>query len=131
VILADTSAWIELDRATGSALDRRLGELLGSDELGVTEPVLMEVLQGASSEQDAERLRSLLLGCELLTFQASIDFELAAYIHRRCRAAGITPRGAVDCMIVAVARRNDATLLTGDADQLRVAATFGVRDDLA
>jgi len=48
VILADTSAWVEFDRATGSAVDRRMAELIASDgPLAVTEPVLMEVLAGA------------------------------------------------------------------------------------
>jgi predicted nucleic acid-binding protein len=126
VILADTSAWIEFDRATGSDLHLRLRELLESAELAVTEPVLMEVLQGAPDREHAERLRSLLLGCNLLTFHASIDFELAASIHRRCRRAGVTPRGSVDCMIVAVASRTGATLLSGDGDQLRVARICGV-----
>jgi hypothetical protein len=39
VILADTSAWVEFDRETGSAGDRRMTELI-SDEgpLAVTEP---------------------------------------------------------------------------------------------
>jgi predicted nucleic acid-binding protein len=48
VILADTSAWIEYDRATGSAVDRRLTALIGDGSpVAVTEPVIMEVLAGA------------------------------------------------------------------------------------
>jgi len=39
VILADTSAWVEYDRATGSPVDRRLTELISTDgPLAVTEP---------------------------------------------------------------------------------------------
>ena len=30
MILADTSAWVEYDRATGSAVDRRLSELIAA-----------------------------------------------------------------------------------------------------
>jgi predicted nucleic acid-binding protein len=51
VILADTSAWVEYDRATGSAVDQRVAELIATDgPLMVTEPVLMEVLAGARDE---------------------------------------------------------------------------------
>ena len=31
MILADTSAWVEFDRGTGSAADRRMTELIASD----------------------------------------------------------------------------------------------------
>jgi hypothetical protein len=40
VILADSSAWVEYDRATGSAADQRVAELIANDgPLMVTEPV--------------------------------------------------------------------------------------------
>jgi hypothetical protein len=52
VILADTSAWIEHDRAAGSAVNRRLTELISDQAaLGVTEPVIIEVLAGARSDE--------------------------------------------------------------------------------
>ena len=50
MILADTSAWMEFDRATGSPVDRRLTTLVGQRRsLATTEPVMMEVLAGAPS----------------------------------------------------------------------------------
>lgn len=130
MILADTSAWVEYDRATGSPVDRRLTELIANDgPLAVTEPVLMEVLAGARDERQLERLRRMLLGFELLRFDAVADFESAARIYRRCRAAGVTPRGLLDCMIAAVAWRGAATLLTRDADLDRVASVIGIAVD--
>ena len=52
MILADTSAWIEYDRATGSAVHRRVADLITSEgPLSVTEPVIMEVLAGARTDQ--------------------------------------------------------------------------------
>ena len=51
MILADTSAWVEYDRATGSTADRRITELIANDgPLLYTDPVLMEVLAGARSD---------------------------------------------------------------------------------
>jgi predicted nucleic acid-binding protein len=50
-------------------------------------------------------------------------------IYRRCRKAGITPRGLVDCMIAAVAWRHGATILACDADLGRVADVTGVGMD--
>ncbi len=127
MILADTSAWVELDRATGSSLDRQLTGLITSDgPLAVTEPVRMEVLAGARSEADAERLRRLLGRCAHLSFDSVSDFDGAARIYRRCRAVGVTPRGLIDCMIATVAWRHGAALLTGDVDLHRVAGVVGI-----
>jgi predicted nucleic acid-binding protein len=132
VILADTSAWVEYDRATGSAVDRRVAELIDSDgPLAVTEPVLMEVLAGARDEQRETDLRRLLRRFELLGFDAVSDFDGAVTIYRRCRAAGVTPRGMLDCMIAAVAWRTGARLLSHDADMDRVAGVVEIELDEA
>ena len=132
MILADTSAWVEYDRATGSAVDLRLAELIAAGgPVAVTEPVIMEVLAGARSDAREADLRRLLLRFHLCRFDAVADFEGAARIYRRCRQAGITPRGLVDCMIAAVARRHQATLLTCDADLNRVARVIGIELDQA
>ena len=130
MILADTSAWVEYDRATGSAVDRRLSELIAAEgPIAVTEPVIMEVLAGARSEAREADLRRLLLRFHLYPFDPAADFEGAARIYRRCRQAGITPRGLVDCMIAAVAWRSQATLLACDVDLDRVARVIGVELD--
>ena len=130
MILADTSAWVEYDRATGSAVERRLTELIsGEGEVAVTEPVIMEVLAGARDQQREADLRRLLRRFPLLTFDVTADFEAASRIYRRCRAAGITPRGLVDCMIAAVAWRRGAALLAQDADIDRMAEVIGIELD--
>jgi len=130
VILADTSAWVEYDRATGSAVDLRLSELIASGgPVAVTEPVIMEVLAGARSDAREADLRRLLLRFRLCRFDPAADFDGAARIYRRCRQAGITPRGLIDCMVAAVARRHQATLLACDADLARVARVVGIAMD--
>jgi predicted nucleic acid-binding protein len=132
VILADSSAWVEYDRATGSPPDRRIRELIeGNGPLVVTEPVVMELLAGARDKRREGSLRRLLGGFELLSFDAVTDFDGAALIYRRCRAAGVTPRGLIDCMIAAVAWRNGATLLAHDVDLDRVARVVEIGLDEA
>lgn len=132
MILADTSAWIEYDRGTGSSVDLRLTELIASEgPVAVTEPVIMEVLAGARSDAREADLRRLLLRFHLHHFDATADFDSAVRIYRRCRTAGITPRGMVDCMIASVAWRQGATLLAYDADLDRVARVIGIDLDEA
>lgn len=132
MILADTSAWIEYDRATGSPVDARITALIDRDTApAVTEPVVMEVLAGARTPALADQLRRLVLRGGLLPFDAPTDFDAAVLIYRRCRAAGITPRGMLDCMIAAVAWRNSAALLCRDVDLERVATVMGIDLDEA
>lgn len=132
MILADTSAWVEYDRATGSRVDRRLTELIGDEgPLAVTEPVIMEVVAGARSDDREDDLRRMLLRFDLLAFDVAADFDAAASIYRQCRRVGVTPRGLIDCMIASVARRNQATLLAADADLSRVAEIVGIDLDEA
>lgn len=130
MILADTSAWVEYDRATGSAADQRIVELISTDgPLMFTEPVLMEVVAGARSDARGRDLRRLLLRFELAHLDVVSDFDAAARIYRRCRAAGVTPRGMVDCLIAAVAHRRGLALLAWDADLYRVAEVIGIELD--
>lgn len=132
MILADTSAWVEYDRATGSPVDRRMTELISDDgPLAVTEPVAMEVLAGARDDRREADLRRLLLRFRLLPFDAAADFDAAVRIYRRCRGAGVTPRGMVDCLIAAVGWRAGAALLACDTDLDRVARVIGLELDEA
>ncbi|MBA2559446.1 MAG: PIN domain-containing protein [Propionibacteriales bacterium] len=127
MILADTSAWVEYDRATGSTVDERLTSLIATDGLlAVTEPVAMEVLAGARSDRQEADLRRLLRRFHLLHFDATADLDAAARIYRRCRGAGVTPQGMIDCMIASVAWRHGAALLACDADLERVAGVIGI-----
>lgn len=130
MILADTSVWMEFDRSTGSNADLRLTELITSGgSLATTEPVLMELLAGARTDAREAELRRLLLRFELIRFDAISDFDGALRIYRRCRQAGVTPRGMLDCMIAAVAWRSGATLLAHDVDLYRVAKVVGIELD--
>ena len=83
MILADTSAWVEYDRATDSAVDRRLTALIESDgPVAVTQPVVMEVVAGARAIARESDLRRLLLRFELLSFDVVADFDGAVRIYR-------------------------------------------------
>jgi predicted nucleic acid-binding protein len=118
---------MEYDRATGSRVDERLTDLITADgPLAVTEPVIMEVVAGARTDDREADLRRLLLRFTLLEFDPVADFDAAATIYRRCRRAGVTPRGLVDCMIASVALRHRATLLAADSDLSRVATILGI-----
>lgn len=90
---------------------------------------MMELLVGARDDRRAQDLRRLLMRFELLPFDVATDFEGAVHIYRRCRTAGFTPRGTVDCMIAAVAARTNASLLATDVAIHRIAQVVGIELD--
>ena len=129
MILVDTSAWVEYDRASGSDVDLRLTEHIrgGGGDIAVTEPVLMEVLAGARDQAGTAQLRRLLTSFGWLPVDAVADFEGAAKVYRSCRDAGITPRGLIDCMIASIAIRTGSELLTADRDFTAMASVVPLR----
>lgn len=117
MILADTSAWVEYLRATGSPVHLRLRKLIADEgDLVTTEVVMMELLAGETTPEGVARLRRLLGRFDLLAVEGLADYEAAAELHRRCRAGGETVRNLTDCLIAAVAVRHGAALLHRDQD---------------
>ncbi len=75
MILVDSSAWVEYDRQTESAVDLRLTELIATtDEVATTDPVIMEVAAGAKDAARETQLRRLLARFVLLPFDSPTDF---------------------------------------------------------
>jgi len=114
-ILADTSAWVEYVRDTGSPTADRLEHHLKADELLTTDVVIMEMLAGARDDAHEARLAAL-LSLSLSVPVERVDWADAARLHRRCRAGGETVRRLPDCLIAAVAIRADVDVLHCDRD---------------
>ena len=116
MILIDSSAWIEFLGDSGSPVCNRVDELLGGD-VTICDPIRMEVLAGARSDEHLAALRGLLARASLVPTE-SIDYESAAGLYRTCRRNGVTVRKLIDCLIAAVAIRADIPVLHADADFL-------------
>ena len=116
-MIADTSAWVEFLRGTGSGVHRRLRTQIEEGErLLVPELVVMEILVGAGDDGMARRLRTMLHSFEVVPLAPIVDSEQAAALQRRCRAAGHAVRSMVDCLIAATALRLREPILHRDRD---------------
>ena len=125
MIIVDTSAWIEFLRDTGSPACTAVERLL-DDDLAICDPISMEVLAGARSEDHLAQLRGLLARATLLP-TTSADYDAAAALYRRCRMQGATVRRTIDCLIAAVAIAADAEILHADSDFTELAAHTPLR----
>lgn len=124
----DTSAWIEYSKSTGSAVHLCFKSLVRDGvPLASTEPIAMELLAGARSDRLRRKTRKMLNYFKHIPFEPTVDFPEAARIYRECRAAGVTPRNHVDCMIAAVALRTNAAILTSDSDFVQISAVTGLK----
>ncbi|HEU0086133.1 MAG TPA: PIN domain nuclease [Pseudonocardiaceae bacterium] len=116
--LIDSSAWIEYLRATGSAAHLEVRRLLQVDlsVIVTTEPVIMELLAGATNDHVVKKLEELITGLRLLPVDAAADYRDAAAIYRTVQRGGRTVRKLLDCLIASVAVRTGATLVHHDRD---------------
>lgn len=117
MILVDTSAWVEYLRGTGSASNVRVRAYHeNTDELAITDVVVMELLAGVRADRVDKRVNAIVNGVPMLPLVGLEDFQHAAELYRICRQQGRTIRKLDDCLIAAVAIRNDVPVLHHDAD---------------
>ena len=116
MIVADSSAWIELLRRTGSPVASRLWTAVEAGEAAVTEVVVAEVLSGIAGERDLRSVHALLLDCPLLRLEGLLDFEEAAALRRACRRRGEAIRSIADCLVAVPAIAAGAPVLHADSD---------------
>ncbi|MGH7642013.1 MAG: type II toxin-antitoxin system VapC family toxin [Candidatus Dormibacteria bacterium] len=114
MILIDSSAWVGCLRDTGSPVCEEVDRLLGA-EIATSDPVLMEVLAGARDTRHLGQLRALPGRAQMRHCRAE-DYETAAHLYRSCRDGGETVRQLVDCLIAAVAIREELLVLHQNQD---------------
>lgn len=126
MLLIDTSVWVEFFRGNPPP---GLRELLTDQlpEVATTEPIVMEVLAGATDDRAVRQLETLVNGLVLLPVDAARDYHDAAAIYRAARRRGQTVRKLVDCLIAAVAIRRDATVIHRDRDFEVISAVAPLR----
>lgn len=115
-ILADTSAWVEFLRGTGSDVDRRMDALTRDRTVLVTEPVLMELLAGTRDRDEWQEVRRMASAFDFASVEGPSDWVDAAALARRMRLVSRSVASVVDCLVAVVAMRVGVPLLHADAD---------------
>jgi predicted nucleic acid-binding protein len=121
--LADTSIWVSALRQPQSWIRSQIET---DSPVAITDPVLMELLSGVRNEREFLDTRAYATRGPFIPFDTASDFEGAAAIYSAASRRGMTPNSHVDCMIIAVALRNDLPLVTLDTRQASIAEIFGV-----
>ena len=116
VVLADTSAWVEVLRRTGSPTAKAMRRRLDRDEVATTDMVMAEVLAATTDPVRLASWRRALDASHYLAQRPHVDAVEAARLYRDCRGNGESPRQLTDCLIAAVAIRNEVAVLHRDRD---------------
>lgn len=118
MILVDTSVWVGYLRGDERPAVARLEALLERGvPVAVTSIVAQELLQGVASPEAFERLERYLGSQRRVELSDPwLGAVEAARIYGACRAAGVTIRSSVDCLIAHIAIEHDLALLHDDRD---------------
>jgi tRNA(fMet)-specific endonuclease VapC len=116
-VLVDTSAWIDFFRGERLAV-ARVDPLLAEGEAAVCGPTFAEVVSGAPSPREMQRLQLLLRALEWLEPPDEVWERVAAARFALARAGIQT--ALVDVLIALTAAASGATLLTRDRGFLRI-----------
>lgn len=128
MIVVDTSVWIDVLGGRRTRQARRCVELIeGGDPVALTDVVFAEILQGLSSDAEAELVERHLRAFPVLRLEGLDDFALAAELYRTACNKGVTIRNTLDCLIAAPCVRTGAPLLHSDADFDRLASCTSLR----
>ena len=114
--LVDSSVWIDYFRGTPTAETDLLDSLLGKQPLAIGDLILVEVLQGTSSDRDFDRVRMQLKNLELVAIGGEAIAIQAARNYRRLRAQGITIRKTIDTLIATRCIEDNLQLLFSNRD---------------
>lgn len=116
MVIVDTSVWIDylnrVETPEAAWLDRELDQR----RLGLLDIILLELLQGVSTERQADGLKRELLKFEVLT-TGGVDLAIEAAKHYRdLRRRGITVRKTIDVWIASYCIMQGHGLLHSDRD---------------
>ena len=114
MILADTSAVIDLLNDRSGILRVELSRRIPLEDLVIAFPTRMEVLMGARDDRDWQALEEYLAEWVHLEIRPD-DWTQAARIYADLRKTGFT-LGAMDCCIAQAALSRRALLLHRDGD---------------
>ena len=114
MVIVDTTVWVDYLRGTRNPETEWLDQEVGREEIGLTDLILCEVLQGVRSEEEYRRVRMLLSEFELYEAGGAELCVAGAGNYRRLRDRGRAVRKTIDCLIATFCIAQGHSLLHRD-----------------
>ena len=116
MIVVDSSVWIAHLRGETSDVVRKLTTIDDLDLIVVGDVILLEVLQGATSDRHAKRIEAQLRRFRVESMLDTTTAVDAARNYRLLRSKGVTTRKTIDVIIATFCLRRGYVLLHQDRD---------------
>ena len=127
MIVVDTSVWINRLHNMSTAATRTLDTIADPRRIIVGDIVMLEVLQGARTEDMAARLESLLQRFVVVPMLSESLALKAARNYRSLRRKGVTIRSSIDVIIATFCIEHNHMLLHDDRDFAPMAQHIGLQ----
>ena len=127
MIIVDSTVWVDYFNGARNEEIRLLEARIGQEEIGLTDLIVCEVLQGLRSEREFDEVRLELL--EFSIFPTG-GMEMAVEIARnyqKLRVKGFTVRKTIDCWIATFCLREGHELLHRHRDFDPFESELGLR----
>jgi predicted nucleic acid-binding protein len=116
MILVDSSVWVDYFKDKSTWQTEHLEGLLDSQELGIGDLNLTEVLQGCRFDKEFNEVCRLLARLEVVMLSGKGVAVHAAQNFRKLRSLGITVRGTIDVVLATRCIVSGHRLLHSDRD---------------
>ena len=127
MILVDSSVWIDYFRGSPTPQCERLDALLETEPLAIGDLILVEVLQGFTSDKAFNQAKKLLTSLVVTDLGGQDIVIRAAKNFRALRALGVTVRKTIDTFIATRCIESGFTLLHADRDFEPFVTHLGLR----
>ena len=114
--IVDTSVWVDYLRGTDTLQTVWLDGAIRQQQLGLTDLILCEVLQGIYDESELQATERALSRFRIFTTGGAVLASASAENYRRLRKQGRTVRTTIDCLIATFCIANGHALLHRDRD---------------
>ena len=116
MVIVDTTVWVDYFNGVDSPEIAWFEREMTRRRLGLLDLMVCEILQGLSTDAEANRVLRQLQRFAILETGGVRLAEAAAQNYRRLRARGKTVRKTIDCLIATFCLEHDHALLHRDRD---------------
>jgi predicted nucleic acid-binding protein len=127
MIIVDSTVWVDYVNGKSNEETRLLEARIGREEIGLTDLIFCEVLQGLRSEREFEEVKTELLEFSIFPTGGTEMALETAMNYQKLRAKGFTVRKTIDCWIATYCIREGHELLHRDRDFDPFESELGLR----
>lgn len=129
MLLVDTSVLIDFLKGEKNEPCRKFQKALESAvPFGITSQIFQEVLQGAKSIHEFNKLHRYLASQIFFHPKYAVEsYTQAAKIYFKCRKKGFTIRSTIDCLIAQITIEHNLALLHNDNDFKAIATVIPLK----